>query len=100
VRPALAVAGWCKAFDTYVIDGVIHLSAWVTVWVSRFSGLTDNRVVDGLVNWVSRVSYRTGTYLRNLQTGSLRSYVLFLVLAAVAIWVVLSLLAIPVPAAR
>ena len=34
--------------------------------------------------------YGVGSWLRNVQTGYLRSYVLFLVLAAVGIFVVLS----------
>jgi NADH-quinone oxidoreductase subunit L len=91
VRPGLVVAHWCRWFDTVVIDGIVHVIARVAVGISRVDGWTDVRVVDGLVNLTARVLYGTGAWLRTLQTGYLRSYVLFLVLAAVGIWVVLYL---------
>ncbi len=53
------------------------------------SGLFDRYVVDGMVNLLATVSYGIGGWLRGFQTGYLRSYVLFLVLAAVGIWVML-----------
>jgi NADH-quinone oxidoreductase subunit L len=90
VRPALVVGHWFKAFDLNVIDGFIHLLARFSVLVSKWDGLFDNGVVDGLVNLVGNVTYRVGSGLRNVQTGFLRSYVLFLVLAAVGIFIVLS----------
>src|SRR5207253_329386 len=82
VRPALAVAGWCRSFDTRVIDGVVDGSAKATVGVARGSGRFDNGIVDGLVNLTARVFYGAGAWLRNVQTGYLRSYVVFLVVAA------------------
>src|SRR5262249_37742806 len=92
VRPSLVVAQWCRAFDTYVIDGLIHATARAAVWTCWVSGRADHHIVDGIANWISRVFNRAGNYLRTVQTGYLRSYVLFLVLAAIAIWVFLSLL--------
>jgi len=87
-RPAgaagLVVARWCRLFDTRVIDGVVDNTGKLTVATARGSGRFDNRVVDGLVNLVASVCYGVGAWLRNIQTGYLRSYVLFLVLAAVA----------------
>jgi NADH-quinone oxidoreductase subunit L len=100
VRPALVVSQWCRWFDTYVIDGIIHLAARVTVWSSWLSGRADYNVVDGIANGISRVLGRTGNYLRNFQTGYLRNYIVFLVLAAIGIWVLLSLLAGVTPAAK
>jgi NADH-quinone oxidoreductase subunit L len=90
VRPALMVAWACRFFDLKVIDGIIHTVARVTVRVSRVDGWIDNSIVDGLVNLVGNTTYNLGSRLRNLQTGYLRSYVLFLVLAAVAIFALLS----------
>jgi NADH-quinone oxidoreductase subunit L len=89
VRPALVVAGWCKRFDLRVIDGIIHGVAWLAVQVSRFDGWIDNRVVDGLVNVIGDVTYGLATRLRGVQTGYLRSYLLFLVLATAGIFVLL-----------
>jgi NADH-quinone oxidoreductase subunit L len=92
VRPALVVAGWGRAFDTYVIDGILNGLGRLTVWVSKWDGRFDNGVVDGIVNLLGNVIYGTGARLRNVQTGFLRSYVLFLVLAAVGIFILLSYL--------
>ena len=92
VRPALAVAGWCRGFDGRVIDGAIHGTAKAAVEVSRGSGRFDQRIVDGLANLVARVFYGVGAWMRTFQTGYLRSYVVFLVVAAVGILVVLTAL--------
>jgi NADH-quinone oxidoreductase subunit L len=90
VRPALVVAHWCKAVDLLGIDSVLHAVAYSTRWLSWAEGKFDNGVIDGLVNLLARVTFRVGVALRQLQTGYLRSYVLFLVLAVVAIVIALS----------
>jgi NADH-quinone oxidoreductase subunit L len=92
VRPAVVVANWCRLFDSRVIDGVVDGTAKVTVQVSHGSGLFDKGIIDGLVNLIATVFYRAGVWLRTVQTGYLRSYVLFLVLAAVGIWILLAAL--------
>ncbi|TMQ33756.1 MAG: NADH-quinone oxidoreductase subunit L [Planctomycetota bacterium] len=90
VRPALTIANWCRVFDTRVIDGLIDNTGKATIKLARWDGIFDNGVVDGLVNVTGRVIYASGARLRNLQTGFIRSYILFLVLAAIAIFFVLS----------
>jgi NADH-quinone oxidoreductase subunit L len=92
VRPALAVSGWFRSFDANVIDGVANNSGRYTVLVSWWSGRFDFGVVDGLVNLTARVCYAVGSWFRTVQTGYIRSYVLFLVMAAVGIWAVLAYL--------
>ena len=89
VRPSLAIAHWCRNFDTYVIDAFVNLLAVWNVFVSRWSGKFDRGIVDGLVNLMADVSYGIGSWLRNVQTGYLRSYVLFLALAGMALWAIL-----------
>jgi NADH-quinone oxidoreductase subunit L len=90
VRPALVVAYWFKAFDLGFIDGILHSVAATTVWLTKLGGRFDNAIVDGLVNLVGNVVFSIGSWLRGVQTGYLRSYVLFLALAAIGIFVVLS----------
>jgi NADH-quinone oxidoreductase subunit L len=90
VRPALTVGQWFKWFDLTVIDGVIHFVANTAVWASKLDGRFDNFFVDGLVNLTGRVFHSVGAGLRNVQTGYLRSYVLFLALAAVALVLLLT----------
>jgi NADH-quinone oxidoreductase subunit L len=90
VRPALAVADWCRSFDTRVIDGTVDFIGRSTVRVSKWDGQFDLGIIDGLVNLTARVIYACGNWVRNVQTGYIRSYVLFLVLAAIGIFFVLS----------
>ncbi len=90
VRPSLVVAHWFKWFDLKVIDGIIHGAAWLVLKIERVIGGIDKGVVDGLVNLSASVFWGIGTSFRKVQTGSLRSYVLFLALAAVAIYAALS----------
>jgi NADH-quinone oxidoreductase subunit L len=90
VRPALVVAHWCRAADAKGIDGIIDGLGRTTVRVARGSGRFDNGVVDGLVNVVGNVIRDAGSRLRRIQTGSLRNYIVFLVLAAIGIFAVLS----------
>jgi NADH-quinone oxidoreductase subunit L len=90
VRPALVVAHWARWFDTRVIDGVVDSTAKGTVQVSQWNGRFDNGIIDGLVNLTADVVYATGAWLRNVQTGYLRSYVLFLVLAVIGLYALLA----------
>lgn len=92
VRPALIVAGWCRVIDMKAIDRFIDSLAVGAVKIARFDGRFDNRVIDGLANLLATISYGVGGWFRRWQTGSLRSYVLFLVLAAVGIFVLVSAL--------
>jgi len=90
VRPALTVAGWARVFDTYVIDGFVNWLGRFSVQTARLSGSIDRGIVDGLVNVTGNALYATGAWMRTLQTGYLRSYILFLALAAMAIWFLLA----------
>jgi NADH-quinone oxidoreductase subunit L len=86
VRPALTVAGWCKAIDLGAIDHAIDSLGRFFVRLSRWNGIFDLKVIDGIANLVANVCYAIGAWSRRFQTGYIRSYVLFLVLAAIAIF--------------
>lgn len=90
VRPALVLARVCRWFDLHVIDGLIDGSARATVKVSQWDGKFDLGIIDGLVNLTANIIYAVGAWLRNVQTGLLRNYVLFLALAAVGIFALVS----------
>jgi NADH-quinone oxidoreductase subunit L len=90
VRPAIRVAHWCWAIDARVIDRFLEWIARTTVRVARWDGKFDLGIIDGLANLIARVTYGVGGWLRNVQTGYIRNYVLFLVLAAIAIFFALS----------
>jgi NADH-quinone oxidoreductase subunit L len=104
VRPALVVANWCRCFDSRVLDGeitvkekpvyvgVVNWLGRLGAWMAVVGGLIDNYIVDGLVNLTADAIYAMGSRLRRIQTGYIRSYVLFLVLGAVTVFLVLSYL--------
>ena len=77
-------------FDLKVIDAVVDGAAKVTVVGSSASGIADNRVVDGLVNWVAKAIGWFGATLREVQTGKVQSYIL-MALGAVILFYVLQL---------
>jgi NADH-quinone oxidoreductase subunit L len=90
VRPALAVAQWCRAFDFGIIDRTVDALGRFTVRLSKWDGQFDLGIIDGLANLTARVVYACGAWLRTVQTGYIRSYVLFLVMAAIGIFFVLT----------
>ena len=78
---------WTRAFawfDANIIDGIVNLSARLTVFGAWLSGLFDNYIVDGLVNAASLITLDVGSRLRRLQTGSINGY-LYGILAAVMV---------------
>ena len=89
VRPGLTIAHWCRNFDTHVVDAFVNLVGKWNIVASYWSGRFDKGIVDGFVNLIADVSFTSGNWLRNVQTGYLRSYILFLALAGMAVWILL-----------
>jgi NADH-quinone oxidoreductase subunit L len=90
VRPTMVFSRLIAGFDRRWIDGFIDNTARVTVWFTRLWDLiVDRSFVDGSINTVARWTYSLGDGLREVQTGKLRQYVLFIVVATVAIFVLL-----------
>lgn len=91
VRGTLAVSACVAWFDRCVIDRVIDGVAWLLVCFATLSDdWIDRRGVDGFVNWFSWQTYRLGSSLRSLQTGSLRQYVMLIVVSTVTLFLILS----------
>jgi NADH-quinone oxidoreductase subunit L len=90
VRPSLVISNWARNFDARVIDWIVDNLARVTVWIAKLDGKIDNSIVDGLVNVTANTFYGIGNRLRHIQTGYIRNYVLFLVLAAIGIFALLT----------
>jgi NADH-quinone oxidoreductase subunit L len=91
VRPTLWLAGLAARTDRSWIDGIVDGSArWTRRFSAAWDAFADQRVVDGLVNRIASWTFAVGRSLRSVQTGRLRQYVMFLVLAAVALFVLIS----------
>ncbi len=89
VRPAMVVARAFRWFDLTCLDGAIHGTARGAIAVSKAHGAVDKWFVDWIVNLIAVVTRGVGYSLRAVQTGFLRSYILFLALAAVGLFVLL-----------
>jgi proton-translocating NADH-quinone oxidoreductase chain L len=81
VVPTMFLARQTAKFDRGVIDSILHGAASLSKAGSRVVDvLFDRTVVDGSVNTFAHWTWDFGLLLRKLQTGSLRQYVLFIVM--------------------
>jgi NADH-quinone oxidoreductase subunit L len=90
VRPTHVVAAIIVWIDRNVIDRIIDGLARIVVVVSKYDDWFDRLFVDGLVNGMARVTYSVADALRGLQTGRVRQYVMFVVVATVALFILVS----------
>jgi len=81
----LVLAKALSWFDTYIVDGMVNLSSYLTRGFGFFVGLFDNYVIDGIVNLTANVTGYCGNMIRKLQTGSVQAYVAFALLGLLII---------------
>ncbi len=86
VLPCLAFARFCARVDKVLIDGLVNGSAYLTERFSHLDGILDKVGVDGVVNALGQIVYNVGDWSRAIQTGKLRNYLMFLVLALVGLF--------------
>lgn len=89
VNPSHVVGKCCAWIDKTVFDGILHGSAKVMMFVSKWDKIFDEAIVDGLVNLMANWTYAFGSSLRVIQTGRLRQYVMFIVVGVVALFAIL-----------
>lgn len=91
VRPAKGIAACVSWFDQQCIDRFLNGLAWSVRQIARVGEVwVDQAAIDGAVNWLAAKTYRTGSSLRGMQTGSLRQYVMFIVVGTLALFVLVS----------
>ncbi|MCY2994055.1 MAG: proton-conducting transporter membrane subunit [Planctomycetota bacterium] len=91
IRPTHWLAGLAAALDRRWIDGFIDgLATCTKRFAIAWERLADQTIVDGLVNLLARQTYALGLGLRVIQTGRLRQYVMFIVIGAIAVFVLIS----------
>ncbi len=91
VRPALFLSRIVADVDRKLIDWLLDATARWTRNVSWFNDtVIDRSFVDGLANVTASWIYSCGLWMRRLQTGKLRQYVLMIVVGTVALFVVIS----------
>jgi NADH-quinone oxidoreductase subunit L len=70
--------------DRNVVDGAVNGAGRLTIISSWLSGLTDKRVVDGLVNLVGWIVQEGSHVSRRLQTGLVQNYALLMLFGVFA----------------
>ena len=93
VRPTLVISRFiARVLDRGVIDGFIHFLAWLVKCVAvGVSVLGDRWLIDNGVDTFAEKTWNIGLGLRSLQTGSLRQYVMFIVVCTIVLFAVTSL---------
>jgi NADH-quinone oxidoreductase subunit L len=90
IRPLLWIARAVGNVDTKGIDFVADSLARATKGIAYVDDWIDRLFVDGAVNLIADRTYRVGLWLRVIQTGNLRHYVMYIVVGTVALFVLMS----------
>jgi NADH-quinone oxidoreductase subunit L len=91
IRPTHVLSGWISGLDRNWIDWIINnIAAGVRGFACFWEKLADRTIVDGIANTLAAWTYAIGLSARQVQTGRLRQYVMFIVIGAVAIFVLIS----------
>ncbi|MEN2985481.1 MAG: NADH-quinone oxidoreductase subunit L, partial [Thermodesulfovibrionaceae bacterium] len=73
-------------WNKYYVDELYYwLFVKPTVWLAdRFiERFTDIKIIEGIVNGVPNLIYRVGSWARNLQTGFLQQYAIFMIVGVI-----------------
>jgi NADH-quinone oxidoreductase subunit L len=91
VQPTMVISRVIAGFDKRWIDSFLDGTAGCCVWFSKtWDLIADRTLVDGLVNLFAAWTYSLGVSLHAVQTGRIRQYIMFIVIGAVAIFVLIS----------
>ncbi|MCA9141870.1 MAG: NADH-quinone oxidoreductase subunit L [Planctomycetales bacterium] len=91
IRPTHVVSGWISGIDRNCIDRLIDgLAATVRRFSNFWAWFADGKIVDGFIDGLAAKTFALGLSLRAVQTGRIRQYVMFIVIGAVAIFILIS----------
>lgn len=91
VKPVLGIASLASAIDREIIDRFVNGIAWSARQVAGIDAWLDRHLVDGFVNSTANATWSVGLKLRDLQTGRLRQYVMFIVVGTVVLFALASM---------
>jgi NADH-quinone oxidoreductase subunit L len=91
IQPTMVVSRLIASFDKRWIDGFLDGTARTGIWFSKtWDFIADRTIVDGFVNLFAAWVYSLGMSLHSLQTGRIRQYVMFIVIGALAVYLLLA----------
>ncbi|MEO7993898.1 MAG: proton-conducting transporter membrane subunit, partial [bacterium] len=85
ITPFLLFTHLCRAFDTFVMDGIVNAAGrfWLGLtWLARW---VDQLVVDGLVNGAAWAVQGSSRSIRFLQSGFVQNYFM-VVVVSILVW--------------
>ena len=101
VKPTFVISRFISGIDKNWIDVFIDSLARFVAWFARaWEFIGDQIAVDGFVNLFAAWTYNLAVTLRQVQTGRIRQYVMFIVLGAIAVFVVVFLFWSPLATAQ
>ncbi|NOY40486.1 MAG: NADH-quinone oxidoreductase subunit L [Planctomycetes bacterium] len=91
VAPTMMISKTASWFDRRVIDSILHGSVTVCKGCSKVVyAVFDKTLVDGMANGIAGVTWDLGLWLRKIQTGNLRQYIMFIVIGTVVLFIAIS----------
>jgi len=91
VQPVFFVSRVVANTDKNIIDWLADGSAKCVQLVSRLDNWIDRHIVDHVIDLIAIVTYKVGLWLRTLQTGRLREYIMFLIIGTITLFILVSL---------
>jgi NADH-quinone oxidoreductase subunit L len=85
IQPLLKLSSFMWIFDARVIDGLVNLVGRLTVLWSDVKMWFDKWIIDGAVNGSGWLVTRFGGGLRQLQSGAVQFYALFIMIIVVLV---------------
>ncbi len=82
-RGATKLLAW---FDQNIVDGVVNAVGAAGIGMARVVGAFDTYVVDGIVNFLAGTTQFLGMTMRQLQTGRIQTYIVYIVLGVVILF--------------
>jgi NADH-quinone oxidoreductase subunit L len=89
IRPAHVISDIVSRFDRKGIDWFIDSTAGWTRSIAKIDDAIDRYFVDGFVNVLAAWTWSTGNWMKRVQTGSLRQYVMLIVIGTVGLTILI-----------
>ncbi len=79
VQPVFFICQVARAFDNYIVDGIVNAAGWITWQFARLQGWWDNVVIDGIVNGVAWLTGFLSDTVKPIQSGYVQNYMMVVV---------------------